>query len=268
MRAGGPALCRGTVWHKRRQPTEHEFRYDTSHVWLDPDRPDELCGLSPWWSARRPALVRYRAADYGRPDDPTPLAEQVRTDLTPVLGRRPDGPVRLVSQLRRWGWLFNPITFYLAWHDDPDTPVGVVLEVTNTPWHERHRYAVALDHVDGAFRATFDKALHVSPFLDEDYRYRLTIADDDARFRASLDVVGDEEQIVVATLLDAERTPADRAAVATATWRPVLPTHRVTIGIHAQAARLWRKGVPFVAHPDKRSPAAPDPDHDEERTSP
>ncbi|MEM9891083.1 MAG: DUF1365 domain-containing protein [Actinomycetota bacterium] len=265
MRAGGPALCRGSVWHKRLGPAEHEFRYDTSHVWLDPDRPDDLCDLNRWWSSSRPAPVRYRASDYGRADDPTPLSEQARDDLAPVLDGRPEGPVRLVSQLRRWGWLFNPISFHLVWHDDPDTPVGAVLEVTNTPWHERHRYAVALDRDGGAFRAVFDKTLHVSPFLDEDFRYRLTIADVDERFNASLDVVGAEEQVVVATLLDAPRTPADAATVAAATWRPVLPTHRVTLGIHAEAACLWRKGVPFVAHPDKRRPS---PQPTPERTSP
>lgn len=265
MRAGGPALCRGAVWHQRLHPVEHEFRYATSHVWLDPDEPEALCDLSRWWSATRPAPVRYRAVDYGRPDDATPLAQQARDDLAPVLGGRPEGPVRLVSQLRRWGWLFNPITFYLAWHDDAEAPAGAVLEVTNTPWHERHRYAVALQRRGGAWRAVFDKTLHVSPFLHEDYRYRLTIADDDERFHASLDVVGAKEEVVVATLLDAKRTPADAASVAAATWRPVLPTHQVTLGIHAQAARLWRKGVPFVAHPDKRRSS---PQSTPKRTSP
>lgn len=257
MRAGPAALCPGSVVHRRHRPAEHRFRHRTSHVWIDPDRPDELCDLSRWWSSRGPAPVRFRADDYGTAasgsDGPLSLGDQARNDLTEVLGHRPAGPVRMLSQLRRWGWLFNPITFFLAWDGDDDRPVGAVLEVTNTPWHERHRYAVALTEEGGQWRAGFDKSLHVSPFLDEDYRYQLAIADRDDRFRAALDVVDTDDSVVLSTLLDTARTPASRSAVREATLRPLLPTHRVTIGIHAQAVRLWRKGVPFVAHPGKRS---------------
>ena len=43
------------------------------------------------------------------------LGEQVGDALADVLGARPTGPVRMLSQWRRWGWLFNPITVFVAW---------------------------------------------------------------------------------------------------------------------------------------------------------
>ncbi len=266
MRAGPPAVCPGRVWHRRTTPREHEFVYTTSHVWIDPDRPDTLCDLHPRWSTNRPDVVRFRAADYGRPDaDPAveSLADQARHDLTPVLGRTPEGPVRMVSQLRRWGWLFNPLSVFVVWDagdEVADRPVGAVLEVTNTPWNERHRYPLALTadvdgDVDGdgqgAWTATFAKALHVSPFLTLDHEYRLRLADRDDRVEVAIDVVDGDGAVVLATALSAERLTADRATVAAATWRPILPTHRVSLGIHVQAARLWRRGVPFVPHPNR-----------------
>jgi DUF1365 family protein len=88
----------------------------------------------------------------------------------------------MLTQPRTWGWLFNPITIYLAWEQDVDAgPTAALLEVTNTPWKERHLYAVELqpgpaDPGGPRFRARFDKALHVSPFLGERYRYELQVS--------------------------------------------------------------------------------------------
>ncbi len=216
--------------------------------------------------------MRFRSCDYGRADltaDPVgghdTLGDQVRDDLEGVLHHRPAGEVRMLSQLRHLGWLFNPITVFLAWDADPERPVGAVLEVTNTPWKERHRYPVALARHNGHFRARFPKALHVSPFLDEAFDYVLTIDDRDDRVVVALDVVasaddvgavlpddGAAEAATVSTRLDVGREAATRDSLAAALRAVPLSTHRVSAGIHLQALALWRKRVPFVPHPSKR----------------
>ena len=116
------------------------------------------------------------------------LGDQVRDQLSLVTGHRPDGQVRMLTQVRRWGWLFNPITLYVAWNAGTDLPVGAVLEVTNTPWKERHRYAVELvapaHRVDGdatRLGGRVRKAMHVSPFLDERYDYVIGLSTDRER---------------------------------------------------------------------------------------
>jgi uncharacterized protein len=172
----------------------------------------------------------------------------------------------MLTQVRRWGWLFNPITVFLVWDVDAALPavalpVAAVLEVTNTPWKERHRYAVALqqagDHL-GALTARVDKSLHVSPFLDEAFEYAIRISGDDGdspRFELGIDVVRPgTDRAVVATALQVVRRPADRAALTRSLATRFAPTQRVSFGIHAQAARLWAKRVPIVAHPRTRRP--------------
>jgi hypothetical protein len=247
-------------------PQVHEFRYPVAYVWLDPDRPDELCRDHPWWSSTRPAPARFRRRDYGCSPVGS-LADAARDELVPVLDRRPRGPVRMLTQVRRWGWLFNPITVYVVWdHDDgrrdatdlvtddaADDPVGVVLEVTNTPWKERVRYPLPLEHDDGWLTASTDKVLHVSPFLDESQRYDVALRDRDGGLELRIDVIPDGgSDPIVATGLTVERRPANRANLATALRQPAASTHRVSAGIHWQALRLWLKRVPFVAHPRKR----------------
>lgn len=253
MKPGPAAVCTGTVLHQRTETTGHQFTYPVSYVWLDPDRPGELCRQHPLWSSRWPAPARFRTSDYGT-EPGRSLGEAARADVGEVLGRKPTGPVRMLSQVRRWGWMFNPITIFLVWDDGEqgiDGPVGAVLEVTNTPWKERLRYPLALRREGADLRAEFDKELHVSPFLGMEYRYRLRLADRDDRVAVDIDVVDPDGNLALHTALRTDRSPADRSTLGRALWSIPLPTHRVSAGIHTQAAKLWRKGVPFVAHPEK-----------------
>ena len=265
VRPDVPAVCAGQVYHRRALPKAHDFSYPVSYVWLDPDAPGELCRHHPLWSATRPSPARFRALDYGDGSTAS-LGDQVRDALRVAIGRRPEGQVRMLTQMRQWGWLFNPITLYLAWDADVETPVGAVLEVTNTPWKERHRYAVELvaaDRVDAeaeCFTGRFRKVLHVSPFLDEELDYVLGLSvvelpgdGENDLLDLAIDVVRpDTDHVVLTTRLHLQRVPASRRSLGTALRRNVAPTHRVSTGIYAQAALLWVKRVPFVSHPIKR----------------
>ncbi|MEQ8841877.1 MAG: DUF1365 domain-containing protein [Acidimicrobiales bacterium] len=257
MIPGPPAVCEGTVTHHRSATREHRFTNPVSLVWLDPDDPQALCDRHPAWSHRWPAPARFRRKDYGTEFGGS-LGDSARDGLASVLGERPQGPVRMLSQVRRWGWLFNPITLFFVWDGQPPThgrsPVGVVLEVTNTPWKERTRYPVALAPAGDLLVAEFDKAMHVSPFLGLDHRYRLTVEDRDDRVAVDIDVLDAADEIALHTALRLDRRTATRQRLGRSLRTRPLPTHRVSAAIHVQAARLWAKGVPFVPHPSKETP--------------
>ncbi|MDQ3759349.1 MAG: DUF1365 domain-containing protein, partial [Actinomycetota bacterium] len=71
------AIYEGWVRHRRHDPVEHEFSYPLFMAYIDlaelPWIFDEYRG----WSARRPALARFRRSDY-LGDPRRPLAECVR----------------------------------------------------------------------------------------------------------------------------------------------------------------------------------------------
>ncbi len=292
MIPGPAAVCFGTVMHHRLRPTDHRFSYRTNQVWLDPDDPEELTDRNRLWSTRWPAPVRIRRRDYfdGGTD---PIGPALRRLAEPVIGA-PVGAIRMLTQPRAWGWLFNPITIYLLWPADGDHPPnGAVLEVTNTPWKERHHYVLPLaarpagPEAPTVLDARFAKALHVSPFLDEhhDYHFRLFEADrPDGATRTTIEIdvgapstdsVADRDEAgirpptadgvptnptdcpVLRTRLTVDRHPATPSLMTHYLLHNPAPTHRVSLGIHAEAFRLWRRRVPVVRHPRRRAPGSP-----------
>jgi DUF1365 family protein len=250
----GPAaeLYEGRLVHRRRTPRVHDFRRRVWMPLLDVERLDQLPRLWPLWSSRRAAMIRHRREDYGGdhrhgPPDPRPLAQQARDIVEEQTGVRPLGPVRLLAHARTWGWLFNPMAVYFCYGPDGRTLAAAVLEVTNTPWGERHHYVV--DVRDGGTRTcTVDKAMHVSPFLPMDLVYDIRLSPPGERCAIAI-IVRHDEAVVFSAAMALRRRRFSAGALLLMLLRHPLMTHRVSAGIYAQALRLRRAGVPFVPRP-------------------
>ena len=83
--------------------------------------------------------------------------------------------MRLLTNLRCLGHLFNPVSFYYCFDRAGEGLQAVVAEVTNTPWGERHAYVLGVRSEDGGVRERVDKVFHVSPFMAMDHEYELCL---------------------------------------------------------------------------------------------
>jgi hypothetical protein len=189
--------------------------------------------------------VHFRTQDFFDGTD-RPLGAAVRDLVHARLGRRPTGRVHLLAQLRTFGWLVNPIAVYYCWTHDGRALDAIVLEVTNTPWAERHWYVLDAHSSPGV--ATTSKAMHVSPFLPMDLDYRVTWTIPDAELDLRI-AVEREHRTVFDAELALRRTSLTRGqSVAVLARYPLMPL-RVSAGIYAQAVRLFARGVPVHPHP-------------------
>jgi DUF1365 family protein len=132
----------GQVKHSRAVPVGHAFQYRVFMMYLDLEELPQVFRGRWFWSATRPALARFRRENYfGDADEP--LEKSVRDLVMQRTGRRPTGPIRLLTNLSYFGYCFNPISIYYCF-DARDTRVEtIVAEVSNTPWGERHCYLLA-----------------------------------------------------------------------------------------------------------------------------
>jgi len=242
-------IYEGQVVHHRYTPVDHRFTYRIALVLLDLSEIDAVCRLHPLWSHGGRNAVSFHRADY-LGDPSIPLDTAVRDLVEERSGIRPTGPISVLTQLRTWGWLFNPITTYYCYDQTGTTIATTVVEVTNTPWHERTAYVL-----DGTGIHQVAKGMHVSPFLPMGLTHRFTIGSPGRHLTLVIDDFDGDERVFGASLA-LTRHPAGRKAQGRLLWRFPFMTLRVSFGIYRQALALRRKGVPFHPHPDKKSVSA------------
>lgn len=244
------ALYTGRLRHRRYAPRPHAFDYRLFMAWLDLAELDRVFRGRWLWSTQRPALAWMKRSDY-LGDAALPLDEAVRAHVARETGKRPAGPVRLLTHLRMFGHCFNPVSFYYCYDARGERVETVLAEITNTPWNERHAYVLPAAASLGrgrALRFRFDKAFHVSPFLPMDLGYDWRFSEPGARLAVHMENFQGGLKVFDATLA-LERRELSGATLATALARFPFMTVQVLGAIYWQALRLWVRRTPFYAHP-------------------
>jgi uncharacterized protein len=240
----------GWVRHRRYTPARHEFRYELFMMYLDLAELPSLFERHWCWSTQRPALARFKRSDY-HGSEQLSLDIAVRDTVAAETGRRPVGPIRVLTHLRYFGYIFNPVSVYYCF-DEAGTRVETVLtEITNTPWHERHAYVLpvaASNRSNHAMRFEFGKRFHVSPFWPMDMRYDWRLSTPAAHLLVHMENWRDAQCQFDATMT-LQREEISSASLARALARHPLLTTKVSVSIYWQALRLWLKRTPFFSHP-------------------
>ena len=123
------AIFEGAVWHTRLHPARHRFRVRVFMMYLDLDELDRVFKRRWFWSASRPAMARFRRRDHFG-DLTVALDECVRNKVEKETGRRPGGPIRLLTNLSYLGYCFNPVSFFYCFDRDDDALECIIAEVT------------------------------------------------------------------------------------------------------------------------------------------
>lgn len=264
-RALRSGLIRGTLAHARAdQHARRAFRYPVYIAALDLAELDALDRELAVFSRGRPNLFALHDRDYEGGDAGLSAALGA---LLAANGLPAPHTTRLVTNLRVFGYTFNPVSFFLN-YDAAGALTSVVAEVNNT-YGGRRRYVLGpgqrIAAPGGRVGFRHVRELFVSPFLHGAASYdfwfdapldgdRLAIAMHVHRPATSPNTgdTGDTgERIFTAHLAGARQDLTDRALVAAAVRYPLMTVQVIGL-IHLQALALWLRGVPY---------ARPGPDH-------
>lgn len=237
-------LLEGIVRHRRARPFTYELEHSVFYVALDLDELDEVPRRVRLIGRNRRNLLSFRDGDHLDPPA-VDLRASVHGHLRAEGVEPADWQITLVTNLRVFGYVFNPASFYLC-RDATGALRVVIVEVHNTHG-ERHHYTLRPEHDGTTFVSAMEKAFYVSPFIDPVGSYTVRVRDEEERLRITINESMDGELQLHASLDLARRRLSSRA-VAGMLLRYPLMTQR-TIGlIHVHALRLWRRGARFHRH--------------------
>ncbi|MGF1734528.1 DUF1365 domain-containing protein [Photobacterium satsumensis] len=259
MRSG---LFSGVVRHRRFTPVSHQFQYPMFMPLINLDELGQLekCvfGFGQHWYH----FARFKVSDYLRESEQVKASlggdinEQAEALKSAVLAKLHEltnepvaGEVVMLCQLRYAGLYFSPLNMYYVF-DEQGKWRWVLAEVSNTPWNEKHYYAIPAVEQWDKRQWLEKKAFHVSPFNPMSQHYYWKLKEPISKVFLHLDIHDTESDIKV---LDAtvalKRFPMTSASL----WRHLaqtpIQTVKVVFGIYWQAFRLWLKKVPFYSHP-------------------
>jgi len=242
-------IYEGIVTHCRFTPRRHHFSYRVFMMYLDLQELDSLFDQNRFWSLNRFNLASFRREDY-LGDPALPLAQAVKDRIAREDLEIPAGPIRMLTNLRYFGFIINPITCYYCF-DENETLEYIVAEVTNTPWGERHSYVIPAAADNARTVTHFDKVHHVSPFMPMNMRYQWRNSVPDKTLSLYMENLLDGKKVFNASML-LKRREIEPVALNRILFAYPFMTMKVAWGIYWQAMKLWWKKTPFYPHPDKR----------------
>ena len=200
MSAVKSRLYVGEVNHTRCGPVVHRFSYPFYTYALDLAELPLLRKQLRFFGHNKFNLVSLYDKDY-IPGKEGTIEEKLRSYLSAKGISRSITRIELITGLRYFGYIFNPVNFYRCFGEDGSL-VAAVAEVNNT-FGETHLYI--LDELTqqgaGSFAsATGAKEFHVSPFNDMKGDYRFYFSDSPDRLDIRVNMVKDGKTVFTSQL--------------------------------------------------------------------
>lgn len=247
-------IYEGQVRHRRFSPRRHEFNYRLYMMFLDLDELPQVFKPYWLWSTRHFNFAWFRRADHMDPQISS-LRLAVSNKLYEHAGVHAQGPIRVLTHCRYFGFGFNPVSFYYCYDREGLHVQHIIAEVNNTPWGEQYCYVLneannVAPNKDKNTHRQYKPAkdFHVSPFMPMNIDYDWRFNEPKERLAVHMQNFIDEDKLFDATL-DLNWKPINSANMARVLIQYPLITVKVVAGIYFEALRLLLKRIPIFDHP-------------------
>lgn len=257
-----PKLMKARIMHKRHTPRVNSFVYKAFYVAVPIVQDYAKFPKSRLLKFNAKGILSFQDADHGAKDhggrDHGDRDGQSLSGWLFAILKQHDIPtdnmqVVLIAHPRMWGYVFNPVSFWLCYQNSQ--VIAILAEVNNT-FGEAHSYILYKDDltpITEGDQIKSRKVFHVSPFyhVEGEYKFRFKITD--KGFFVALDYYTESlektQELQLSTSLAGTYSEVTDANIAKLLLKQPLMTLFVIIKIHWQALKLWRKGITYIRKP-------------------
>lgn len=232
--------CR--VMHKRDRPKQHQFTYSCFLFCIDLDEIETLGESLTFFRHNGRNLYALWDSDHLDEGKPT-IRENVISFLRSRDYENEVGRIELVTNLRTWGYVFNPVSFYFV-YDQDENLACCVAEVANT-FNEQKLYLVdSFDESRKQLKQEHEKLFYISPFSELDTKLSFKLSEPKERINLSI-TERDSTGTYFYSSVTGKSRELSNASLLSCTLRFPFITLAIIGRIHWQALRLTLKKVPF-----------------------
>lgn len=231
------------IMHYRKTPQTHKFTHRIFMFYLDLDELNDLQKRTVLISRNRKNIYSFFDNDHvslngkGIKENITEYLKSKGVDLN-------GGKIKLLTNLRTFGYVFNPVSFYFCFNAE-ERPVCVVVEIGNT-FRELKPFFIGAECLQGdRFQTQQTKYFYISPFVDLDIPLDFNLKVPGERLDIKIDDIKDGQKFLYTTMAG-PRKELTFANLLRYTFMFPFVTLKVIFLIHWHAAILhFIKKVPY-----------------------
>ena len=240
-------LLVGSVRHKRSRFINYDFTHGAWYLAVDIDALDKLNNQLWFLSVNHKNILEFRTTDH-LDGSKQPLSYSIRKRLSDLDFKHSDWKIILVTYPRVLGFIFNPVSFYLC-HDSNNVIRHVIAEVNNTHG-EREIYDFTVPDTikpQAVYKASSNKRMYVSPFINSDARYDLRVSDINDLIQISISEWEKNEMTLFANM-KLTKTKLNYRTMTKRLLRDPFITLKTLLLIGWHVWRIKRRGVLWTKH--------------------
>ncbi len=238
------ALYYGPITHVRY--TQRDYRFGSTHPWwfLDLSEIDEIA--QKYWGFKRGyfSLFSFRDHDHIHLGHQS-ITDNIKSWLKDQGVTEEIKSIALLTNLRNFGYVFNPVSFYFI---QGQAQRWIVAEVGNTFWEQKP--SLLGPFTGDSHEQSIDKLFYVSPFLSLNNTLKLKITWPDKNLRIIIDDYNSDGTKELTAVYSGERRELSQGLIFKTALRFPLMSLFVITAIHFHALRLWLLKVPFIKKSD------------------
>ncbi|MEB3287439.1 MAG: DUF1365 family protein [Vampirovibrionales bacterium] len=236
------------IYHHRLFPKEYRFKNEAFFFCLDLDEVPLLSEAIRLFNTEAFSLYSFWPSDYCPTEENTSLKQRIINAFSSFGLSAPISSIQLVSQVRHFGYGFNPLSLFFA-YDNRQECVGVLAQVENT-FREMKLFPVFNttnkneDNPPKNFHARIDKCFYVSPYSKADTTFDFIVSPPSQHIQVSVNTLENEKNILKSGYTGQRNVLNDENLQRFFKKYPLL-SWQFSALIHWHAMRLWLKGLPF-----------------------